>query len=255
MIIGNTLIGSGDEKVVVLHGWLGDYAVWEPTFNSLDTQTFTYCFVDYRGYGKSSGMTGDYSMTEIAEDAIALIDKLGWDRFHIIGHSMGGMAAQRLATLLDDPARVKSIVGVDPVPACGAQLDEPTWELFSGAIENDGNRYQILDFTTGNRNSEQWLSWMVERSRASTTVPAFSGYLDAWVKENFADEVEGCAVPLLVILGEHDLAFNEEAMQATHLTWFPNSELQVVANAGHYPMQEAPVNLATMIQAFMKKHT
>ena len=85
-------------------------------------------------------------------------------------------------------------------------------------------------------------------------MPAFAGYLDAWVKENFAGEVGGCAAPLLVILGEHDLAFTEEAMQATHLTWRPNSELQIVANAGHYPMQEAPVNLATMMQAFIRKH-
>jgi pimeloyl-ACP methyl ester carboxylesterase len=254
MTIGHTLVGAGDEGVVVLHGWFGDYKVWEPTFTSLDTERYTYAFVDYRGYGKSAEMQGDYTMSEIAGDALALADELGWETFHVVGHSMGGMAAQRLAVDAGGTARVRSIVGVDPVPACGGQLDEPSWELFSGAIDSDENRYQILDFTTGNRNSPNWLNWMVGRSRASTSVPAFAGYLDAWAKEDFAPDVEGCEVPLLVLVGEHDLAFTEEAMQATHLAWFPNSELQVIANAGHYAMQEAPINLATVMQAFFSRH-
>jgi pimeloyl-ACP methyl ester carboxylesterase len=153
MSIGHTLLGSGKEKVIVLHGWLGDYAVWEPTFPSLDQNAFTYAFMDYRGYGKSRDRAGDYTMREIAGDAIDLVRQLNWDRFHVIGHSMGGMAMQRLILDLDDPARVKSAIGVDPVPACGGQLDAQTWPLFEGAITQDENRYAILDFTTGNRNA------------------------------------------------------------------------------------------------------
>ena len=126
MDIGHTTIGSGKEKVIVLHGWFGDYAVWEPTFNSLDKDTFTYVFMDYRGYGKSIDMTGDYSMSEIASDAISLVNELSWKNFHVVGHSMGGMAMQRLILDIDERNRVKSTVGIDPVPACGGQLDEQT---------------------------------------------------------------------------------------------------------------------------------
>lgn len=254
MTIGHTLVGSGNEKVLVLHGWFGDYAVFEPTFPSLDLNTFTYAFLDYRGYGKSKDLSGNYSMEEIAGDAIALINELGWDRFHLVGHSMGGMAMQRVIVDISDRGRVKSAVGIDPVPACGGQLDEPTWELFEGAIKNDENRYNILDFTTGNRNSAQWLNYMVERSRASTTEEAFAGYLDAWAKENFAEEVTGIETPVLVCLGEHDHAFTKEVMEATYMAWLPNTQLEFIANAGHYPMQEAPVNLATVMENFLKNH-
>ena len=59
---------------------------------------------------------------------------------------------------------------------------------------------------------------------------------------------------LLVCIGEHDLAFSKEAMEATYLDWLPNSRLEIIANAGHYPMQEAPVNLATVIDAFMREN-
>ena len=254
MDIGQTTIGSGKEKVIVLHGWFGDYAVWEPTFNSLDKDTFTYVFMDYRGYGKSIDMTGDYSMSEIASDAISLVNELSWKNFHVVGHSMGGMAMQRLILDIDERNRVKSTVGIDPVPACGGQLDEQTWTLFEGAIKSDENRYNILDFTTGNRNSAQWLNYMVDRSHASTTESAYAGYLNAWAKENFAEEVNGLETPTLVCIGEHDLAFTKEAMEGTYLSWLPNSRLEIIANAGHYPMQEAPVNLATVMEAYIKEH-
>ena len=254
MIIGHTSIGSGNEKVLVLHGWFGDYKVWEPTFSSLDKGTFTYVFMDYRGYGKSSDMKGDYSMNEIASDAILLVDELGIENFHVIGHSMGGMAMQRLILDIDDHKRVKSAVGIAPVPACGGQLDEQAWALFEGAIKNNENRYNILDFTTGNRNSAQWLNYMVERSHASTTESAYAGYLNAFAKGDFADEAKGLETPTLVCTGEHDLAFTKEVMEATYLAWLPNAQLEIIANAGHYPMQEAPVNLATVMEDFIKKH-
>jgi len=256
MTIGHTLVGAGRRKVLVLHGWFGDHAVFEPTFRSLDLDGFTYAFVDYRGYGKSRELEGDCTMREIAADALALIDELGWETFHVVGHSMGGMAMQRLMLDIDARGRVRSAIGIDPVPACGGQLEGETWDLFSGAVASDDNRYAILDFTTGNRNSARWLRGMVRRSRETTTEAAFAGYLDAWAKEDFAVEVQeaGFATPMLVLLGEHDLAFTREAMETTYLAWYQNAELEMVANAGHYPMQETPVQLATRMEAFLSRN-
>lgn len=256
MNIGYTLVGAGETRVLVLHGWFGDHSVFEPTFNSLDLDGCTYAFMDYRGYGKSKELEGDHSMREIAADAIALVDALGWDAFHVVGHSMGAMAMQRLMLDLGDRGRVRSAVGIAPVPACGGQLDAETWALFEGAIKSDDNRYTILDFTTGNRNSTRWLRYMVRRSRATTTSAAFAGYLNAWAREDFAEEVAAARLPtpVLVLLGAHDAAFTEEGMQATYLAWYPNGELATMANAGHYPMQETPVQLATVMEAFIRRH-
>ncbi|MEZ5535447.1 MAG: alpha/beta hydrolase [Thiolinea sp.] len=52
-------------------------------------------------------------------------------------------------------------------------------------------------------------------------------------------------------MGEHDAAINADAMRATYLTGYPDCQLEVIPNAGHYPMQETPVFLATLIQSFM----
>lgn len=253
MLIGHQTYGTGREGVIVLHGWFGDHTAFQATFPLLDTDQFTYAFVDYRGYGKSRNFKGEHTMKEIAADVIALADELGWDRFHVVGHSMGGMAAQRV--MLDAPGRVKSIVALTPVPASGVPLDADGEALFSGAPDKDENRRMIIDFTTGNRLSGKWLDLRVKGSRETTTQNAFADYLTAWTKTNFADEVKGNETPLLVAVGEHDQALTPDVMKQTYMDWYPNARLEIIGNAGHYPMYETPVHLVTLIESFLSEHT
>ena len=117
MATGYELIGSGLSKVMVLHGIFGDHGIWSPTYPLLDREQFTYAFMDCRGYGASRAMAGNHTMREISADAIALADGLGWEKFSVVGHSMGGMAAQRVA--VDAGQRIQCVVGVTPVPASG----------------------------------------------------------------------------------------------------------------------------------------
>ena len=248
MAIGHKTHGSGSSGVIVLHGWFGDHTVFDPVVPYLDTDTFTYGFMDYRGYGLSRDIAGEHTMQEIADDTVALADELGWDQFHLVGHSMGGMALMRIAT--DHPHRVKSGVALTPVPPSGVPLDEDGAALFNGAIENDENRRAILDFTTGGRLSGHWL----DRSRETTTVEAYADYLVAWTQTNFADESNGLELPLLVCPGEHDGALTADVMRQTYMEWYPNAELEILPNSGHYPMQETPVYLTTVTENFIRKH-
>ena len=124
-----------------------------------------------------------------------------------------------------------------------------------GRYKNDGNRYGILDFTTGGRLSAAWLNNMVKTSRETTNEAAYGGYLAAWSKENFVDEIGSIKTPMMVCVGEYDGAINEEAMRGTYLQWFEGCELEVISNCGHYPMQETPVYLMAKIEAFMRKNS
>ena len=63
---------------------------------------------DHRGLGGSDAWHGLYSVDQIAEDALALMDKLGIARAHIVGHSLGGAVAQAIAA--DHPKRVAGVV-------------------------------------------------------------------------------------------------------------------------------------------------
>jgi pimeloyl-ACP methyl ester carboxylesterase len=88
--------------------------------------------MDLRGYGDRKQVGGEFTMEEAAADAIALADELGWDRFSVIGHSMGGKVAHQM--LLQAPDRVDKLIGLNPVPAAEVPMDARGWELFSGAV-------------------------------------------------------------------------------------------------------------------------
>lgn len=252
MVIGHTLYGRGSEGVIVCHGWFGDSKVFDPMLPWLDVDMFTYAFVDYRGYGKSRSMTGEYTVREIASDVLALADSLGWRRFHVIGHSMGGKVVQRVA--LNAPDRVRSAIAVTAVPACGVPFDDQTYQMFAGAPESDEKRYGITDFSVSGRLPARWVQSIVRASRENSTVEAFRGYLPSWAREDFSSEAKGLKTPMSVIVGEFDPSLNPELMRETFLAWYPNAELQVIGNCGHYPMQETPVRLAMVIEAFLVKH-
>jgi len=241
--------GDGEHKVLVLHGWFGDASAWRSWTDHLDGDRFSYAFMDYRGYGDSRHAAGDYSMAEISADAITLADELGWEKFSVLGHSMGGMAAQRV--LVDVPDRVRKVVGVSPVPASGVPFDDEGWALFSGAAKEPDNRRAIIDLTTGNRLCGTWLDRMVQHSMDRSVPEAVSGYLEAWARTDFHEQVSGNDTPVLVIVGEHDPALGAPVMEQTFGQWYPNVELEVFPNAGHYAMEETPVALATSVERFL----
>lgn len=249
MEIGHRLMGEGASRVLMLHGWLGDQRVYEPMFDSLNLESFTYAFMDYRGYGSSKELSGAYTIDEIAGDAFALADKLGWDWFFAVGHCMGGMVTQYM--MAEQPDRVRAAVLIAPVPACGMRFDEDTWALFHGAIDNPMNRAGIVDFSTGGRLAGTWLDAMSARSVSCSTTAAFAGYLDAWMKTDFSARMQGVSQRLKVLVGEYDPGMTPKLMQETILAWNQRAEMDVLPNCGHYPMQETPVYLATVMERFL----
>jgi pimeloyl-ACP methyl ester carboxylesterase len=243
------VVGTGDHKVICLHGWFGSSEGWGWLPEVLDGSRFTYAFPDYRGYGTRRGEAGTFSMDEIAADTVATADALGWDSFSLVGHSMGGMAVQRV--LVTAPDRVRKLVGVNAVPASGVPFDERGWALFSGAADEAEKRRMIVALTTGGRLSPVWVDQVVRHSMDHADREAFAAYLEAWANTDFAAEVKGATVPVLVIAGEHDPALGPPVMEQTWMQLYPHATLEVMPNAGHYPMFETPVSLATTIETFL----
>ncbi|MFF2146949.1 alpha/beta fold hydrolase [Kitasatospora sp. NPDC058190] len=249
MTIPHRLTGTGDHHVLVLHDWFGTSAGWGPFLDYLDGRTFSYAFLDYRGYGERKDVPGAYTLAEIASDALALADQLDWERFSLIGHSMGGKAAQQL--LAEAPLRVRKLVGLAPVPAGPYPLDEAGESLFYGAAEDREKRYAILDLVTGQRAGRVWLDRMVDQSLWLSTTEAFDGYVRDWTTTDLSERISGNPVPVKVIVGEHDLALTADVMRGTWLSHYPNAELEELGGSGHYPMYETPVALASALEGFL----
>lgn len=251
MINGYQLVGQGPRKVVAMNGWFGDGADWAAMAAALDPQLYTFALFDYRGYGKSMHIEGDYTFEESAADVLRMVDQLGWERFSLIGHSMGGAAIQRV--LLAAPQRVEKMVAVTAVPACSSRMDTQRLAMFESAVTELQKREFIINFSTGNRLPKTWVAKMAQHSWNSATAQAFAGYLKEWATNDFSALVDGNPTPLKVLVGEFDPTLTADLMQRTWMTWYPNATLETLSNSGHYPMYEVPLALAASVDGFLSQ--
>ena len=98
--------GEG-EPLLLIMGWGGNAATWKPQLPGL-AERFRVIAFDNRGVGRSSAPEAPYSIAQMAEDTLGLLDALRVPRAHVFGISMGGMVAQELA--LRHPERLDALV-------------------------------------------------------------------------------------------------------------------------------------------------
>ncbi|MBI2771956.1 MAG: alpha/beta hydrolase [Burkholderiales bacterium] len=250
-MIAHECLGNGPARVFVLHGWFGDHGIWKPTYPLLDTERFSYVFVDYRGYGASRDVSGPHTMAQISADVRELAAHLGWTRYAVVGHSMGGMAAQRVA--IDAPHAVSAVVGVTPVPASGVQLPREVLALFESAATDDAAAAGVVEGSLGNRLTPALTNMILAHTRKTVAPEVLSDYLHAFTGTDFSAECASYKGPLLVLIGQHDQGVSDEFVRATFPRLYPQAVLQVLPNAGHYPMVETPAHLVTVIEAFLRQ--
>ena len=255
--------GEGGRPLLLLHGFSGakeDFTDWLDWLADLGWHAVA---PDHRGHGESTKPDGRdaYSMAILARDALALADALGWDRFVLLGHSMGGYVAQRVA--LEDPARLAGLVLMDTGhgPVTGI---EPAQVELAGKLAVESGIDALADLMA---EIDSPLDTPAHR-RLVAEQPAYAEFGDRklratspWLYAAVSYELVTCpdvldrlaavmpTPPTLVVVGEQDTPFVPAAMRMAHAV--PGATLGVVADAGHSPQFENPAGWWEVVSAFL----
>ncbi len=242
--------GVGGRPLLLVHGFTGASTDFADFLGPLADEGWHVVAPDLRGHGRSTQPTSEeeYSFSIFAEDILALADALGFDRFTILGHSMGGMLTQVL--VIDAPHRVEALVlmdtshgplhvdpglvelgvavardqGIDVVAdVMGASDDGPlTTEAYRRKVAEDPGYAEM-----GDRNLRASSAAMFAAMLAG--IPQAADRLDA---------LAAIPVPTLVIVGEEDTPFLGDSRRMAET--IPGGRLAIIPGGGHSPQFEAP---------------
>jgi len=246
--LGHKIIGTGSKKVLFLHELMGNYKNYEPIFPYLDTEKFTFIFVDLRGYGLSKEIEGEYSCDEASTDVKNLITHLNLDEVIIVAHSMSTMIAQKIA-LID--TRVTKLVLITPIPASGVKLPEITENSLLKDMQKNESKIEEIVYSASKRHNETWAKNRIKTGYESSTVDARVGYMKMYMHTDFSDEVNAIKIPIKIMVGKHDFPiFGLKLVTKLFTHYYDDVEIIECQEAGHYPMIECPVYFASKVEEF-----
>ncbi|WP_404344002.1 alpha/beta fold hydrolase [Pseudoalteromonas mariniglutinosa] len=118
--------GTGDEVVVALHGWLDNCHSFLPMLEGAKLQQTWYC-IDLPGHGLSTWRSADahYYFIDYIDDLYNLLEQLGHQQVHLVGHSMGAMIANMFAGCFPEKVKTVSLIeGVGCVTTPSSEVPE-----------------------------------------------------------------------------------------------------------------------------------
>jgi 3-oxoadipate enol-lactonase len=248
---------SGATPVLMIQGLGADKHGWDMQRLPLALH-YRVIALDNRGAGRSDKPFGHYSLEQMADDAISVLDHLGVDKAHIVGASMGGAITQIIG--LKHPERVMSLT-----LACTACRNYP-WrrELLDGwataateqgigAMTREAARWVI-----GPRSFRRvvpafgWLGPLAMGRASHAFVSQVRAILD--VDDSIADQLGEVTAPTLVLVGNQDILTprgdSEEIAER-----MPNAELVVISGAAHGFMVEHASTFNRVLLEFLARVT
>lgn len=231
------------QRVLYVHGTGCNTRVWEDHMAAI-ADAHTPVAIDLPGHGQSQGR-GFRGVADYAYFAVQLAKRLGWERFVMAGHSMGGGIA--ITAALYDAPLLSGLMLIDT----GARLRVNPVLLQSTREAAERGRKPAKDRSWGYADSTPQI--IVDEVAALTegTNPWVT-YAD-WIADDTFDamtRLKEIRIPALAVCGEQDrltpLKYHEH-LRAT----LPDCRLAVIKNAGHWSYREQPAEFNRVVRAFL----
>jgi 3-oxoadipate enol-lactonase len=244
--VHHVVSGPADAPVVVLSNSLGaTHRMWDAQADSL-AERFRVVRYDTRGHGGSPVPPGPYTIDDLADDIVALLDRLGVARAHVVGLSLGGMTAMRLAAR--NPERVDRLV----LLCTGANLAPSSpWTDRAATVRADGTaavaeavvgRWFTPDFLDANPEVRKESEEMV----ATTPAEGYAGCCEVIEAMDLRPDLAQIAAPTLAIAGADDPATPPPYLEAI-ATSVQDGRLLVVPDSAHLANAQQPGTITPAI--------
>jgi pimeloyl-ACP methyl ester carboxylesterase len=255
--LGHEVVGSGEPMLFIHGAHIAD--ALQPLVTEPALERFQRIRYHRRGVGGSTRpvAAGPTSVAVQAQDAVGLLDHVGADRAHVVGHSLGGAIALELAA--QHPTRVASLVLLEPMfPTT------PAGAAFARALAPLTERYQAGDAEgavhgflalVGDRNWRAMIEQAVPGGIAQAVKDAatfFETELPGAATWTFGSEqAAAITCPVLSVLGSRSSPLFVEGRHLLH-AWFPGCQDADIVGATHLLQMQAPGPVAAAIAAFLR---
>ena len=212
---------------------------------------------DFRGQGKSEVTKSGYDMDSLAEDAIALLEALEISKCHLVGLSMGGYVAQRVA--LKRPDLLHSLILLDT----GAEAENPEkkadYKKMLRAIHWLGMKRiskKVMPimfgetFLNDKSRKQEYKTWL-EHLRQNNKKGAMRATAGVIERDGVLSRLPDINLPTLIVVGDEDKPTPYEEAQKMHFA-IKGSKLAVIKQAGHSTPVEQPQRLNQVMSTFLK---
>lgn len=239
--------GQGAPLLLIM-GVAGHQLVWGDAFLERLAEEFEVITYDHRGIGQSS-RAEEFTLDDLVADAVAVFDWAGLSDAHVLGFSMGGTIAQRLALEHSDRLRTLTLVatfsdvndafgeGVLSFAAAGqaADAETATWILFEANVSRA--------FAEDDENFKRFLA---AASAAKVPSPVAMQQVAATAAHDVTHLLPQVSVPTLVVHGTQDVIIKASA-GARIAGAIPGAKLELWPGLGHHLSWEAGERLAQAV--------
>ena len=255
----NVEVRGEGTALLLLHGFTGSAATWAPFLDAWPG--FTTIAVDLLGHGGSDSPLDPerYRMERCLEDLLALLDRLGIPLTAVLGYSMGGRVALRLA--LEAPERLWALILESASPGIEDPIERQQ-RLRSDAalaerVEREGieafvDYWETLPLFASQARLPLTVRQQLRRQRLANK-PVGLAYslrgMGAGVQEPVLNHLNGLRMPVLLLAGALDERYC--ALARRMAAALPCARLEVVPNAGHAVHLEQPAAFATAVREFL----
>ena len=243
----------GDEgkgfPLVLVHGFLGSSKMWKPQIDFFKDH-FRIITPDLPGFGKSNKAKSHNSIQSIANLLINRLEEKKINKFHLLGHSMGGMIVQEMAKKVGDKISKLVCYSTGPrgeMPGRFETVDESRKNLQKNGLETMARNIAKTWFIKG--ENAKYFDVCIETGK-QTSMEAVDNSLVAFKNWNGVDTLKNIKNETLIIWGDQDKSYNFEQVQTLEKN-IENSKLIIFKNCAHNVHLEQPDQFNKTIKDFL----